>query len=115
MTDDILSPTIVYPFPKIINSPTDIVGRITKREAFLECPTCLGIDNFYNCKEDVHYKAGFCKGNQPAELEHFDHTGQKCSHPITCAGILEPHFHVQCACCEKIFLLALPGANSWAR
>ncbi len=121
-TDDITSflPSIkLHSFPTIYNLsssglilPPDASSIIFSRKAFLECPTCHGIDDFYSCEKNAHYKIVHCIGNQAPEHEHKSrdilgniHTER---HAVACAGIVVPHFHVQCVCCEDIFFVALP-------
>ncbi len=81
---------------------------IDRRVAFLECPTCFGIDNFYSLEQSYHYEVVHCPGNQPPEHECRDMFGNKHTHPVSCAGISSAHFHVRCKCCDTIFFLSIP-------
>ena len=117
MEQDVTSflPSIkVHQFPPVYSlsrgrlvSPEDD-SIIDCRVAFLECPTCLGIDNFYNLEPSYHYDTSHCPGNQPPEYECCDQLGNKHTHPISCAGISSPHFHIRCKCCDTIFFLSIP-------
>lgn len=113
MTDEQISSLItsskVYSFPEVkhfthngcmVSSNT--VG-IETRKAFLECPYCFGLDDFYNTKEAIHYQPKFCPGNQPIEHEY-----EGKMHPVACGGVIEPHFHVFCSICSCVFLLSIP-------
>lgn len=111
-----LLPSIqLYPFPKILNYSTsgDIIpsgyaGLVVARKAFLVCPMCKGVDDFYKCQKDAHYHAAFCPGNQAPEHEHSDIFGNSHKHQVNCAGITVSHFHIRCICCESVFFLTLP-------
>lgn len=93
----------VYPFPVIINLSKKA------REAYLECPSCKGIDDFYSTQKTAHYSAKYCEGRQPVEVECENPIIGKHTHNVPCAGILEPHFHVLCCCCQSVFYLSLPN------
>lgn len=103
----------VHPFPDIHNfSPNETylenpkASIVGSRKAFLECPICLGIDDFYSIEEGFHYKATVCQGNKEPVIECGDH-----EHRIACAGINHKHFHIFCYCCQSVFFLEIPGAR----
>lgn len=116
--DDINSiiPSIkLHPFPTILHYNFD--GKIVipdqnvltiKRTAYMECPICKGLDDFYSCERNAHYSAVHCPGNQPPEHEHQDILGNKHKHIVNCSGITQAHFHVKCNCCDQIFFVSLP-------
>jgi hypothetical protein len=105
----------VHPFPSFIDRTDSgiILDKISKtpiynREALLECPTCLAIDDFYSRKKTGKFQSVYCAGNQPAEIERVGIFGDKHKHVAVCAGVMVAHFHVSCECCGKKFLLAIP-------
>jgi len=113
--DDISSlipPIKIHPFPiienldrnKSLTSP----AHATVRKAYLECPICKGLDDFYNCEQNSHYRVIHCPGNQAPEHEHRDLLGNTHKHTVVCAGLNVPHFHVQCVCCDIVFFVSLP-------
>lgn len=126
MTDDILAPTKIHPFPLIFNlnskgGRADKGDTVVARVALMICPNCGGLDDFYNCTDTTHYKSQFCQGGQPPVCEHTETnilTGEKreTSHPVRCAGIIEEHLHVMCFCCQESFLVYKPREEViWGR
>jgi hypothetical protein len=113
--DSIIPSIKIHAFPKLIDR-TDcgiVLDEISDspvhfRQALLECPTCLAIDDFYSREKTGKFEAVYCAGNQPAEVEHVGLFGDKHKHAVVCAGVTVAHFHVGCACCGKQFLLAIP-------
>ena len=123
MPDDVTSilPSIkVHHFPPIISLgvdgmrlPQNTENMIVRRKALLECPTCLGIDDFYNCEKVHHYDSMHCPGGQPPEVECAGPLGLgKHTHQVACAGVNEAHFHVKCRCCDTIFFLGMPEKSN---
>lgn len=103
--DELLPSIRVEPFPELVD--INRFGRITSRAAYLECPKCLAIDNFYSNPDKI-FDAIWCPGNLAPECEHEDVFGNKRKHQITCAPIAIPHFHVACQCCGNKFFLSIP-------
>lgn len=110
----ILPDHTVYPFPEIVSF--DENGHIIMsysdekpftRVAIVECPFCLAIGDFYELETPMFAKF-FCSGNQPAERECKSLFGGTHTHPVECAGILQPHMHVKCSCCQEEFFLSKP-------
>jgi hypothetical protein len=113
--DSIIPSIKIHPFPSIENFTVNgtVIGpdetrRVNHRIANLECPTCLALDDFYSREKTGKFESAYCGGNQPAEIEHIGLFRDKHKHPVTCAGVMVPHFHVGCECCGKQFLLAIP-------
>ena len=95
----------VLPFPKI-------VYFTSQRKAFVTCPICQALDNFYDVSRTRLFNCLYCEGNKPAEVTHTDGSGREHTHPVFCAGIIEKHFHVGCRVCGYMFFVGMPEVSN---
>ena len=114
--NSILNSVELRKFPEIFTVQlVKLDGRYISRKAWLECPKCRGLDNFYNTSSEAMFSTAHCPGGLPPEVEHSDILGRSHTHLVSCSSINVEHFHVMCKICDHKFLLAIPGAHSWEK
>jgi len=102
--DALLPSMAVRKFPSI---KTAYGPYTANRIAFIECPKCFAMDNFFSLKKRRKFSSQYCEGNQPPEVKCKTPLGEH-THICNCAGVTEQHLHVYCNVCQFISLWALP-------
>lgn len=111
----------VHPFPKIYDftisgstlSTEENNDIFHRRAAYLICPKCQAKDNIYDLTDKTPFSFIQCEGNQPPEKEVTNMFGTR-TQTVRCAGIVPPHFHVYCRCCDFQFFLSMPHVKGAA-
>lgn len=102
----------IYTFNKDgVIIPFNSSGVAVTRKAFLTCPTCMCLDDFY-AVQSYHFEMMWCPGGK-APTHDFTNpmTGKTETHTVSCSAFSDPHFHVRCVVCHNDFFVDTPGAQ----